>query len=138
MVERLGLIKLQAKVGSIPIPSVGAITHLNYKQSKARKENKIMARVPMVTRTIVATKANVMCLDVQAGEPCNKVVTVPRTYKDDETLMKKVRPLLETETLKAVHIVDKEEIETLYGMTEQDFIEHAEVLPPRNTVEKEA
>lgn len=124
--------------GSIPAQSTGAITHLNYKQSKARKENKIMARVPMVTRTIVATKANVMCLDVQAGEPCNKVVTVPRTYKDDEALMKKVRPLLETETLKAVHIVGKEEIETLYGMTEQDFIEHAEVLPPRNTVEKEA
>ena len=97
-----------------------------------------MARVPMVTRTIIATKANVMCLDVQAGEPCNHFVTVPRTYKDDEALMKKVRPLIETETLKAVHIVDKEEIETLYGMTEQEFIEHAKVLPPRNTTEKEA
>ena len=46
--------------------------------------------------------------------------------------MKKVRPLLETETLKAVHIVDKEEIETLYGMTEQEFIQYAKVLPPRN------
>ena len=93
-----------------------------------------MARVPMVTRTIVTTKVNVMCLDVQVGEPCNKVITVPRTYKDDEALMKKVRPLIETETLKAVHIVDKEEIETLYGMTEQDFIEHAKLLPPRNSV----
>lgn len=92
-----------------------------------------MARVPMVTRTIVATKVTVMCLDVQAGEPCNMCVTVPRTYKDDETLMKKVRPLLETETLKAVHIVDKEEIETLYGMTEQEFIQYAKVLPPRNS-----
>lgn len=92
-----------------------------------------MARVPMVTRTIVTTKVNVMCLDVQMGEPCNKVITVPRTYKDDEALMKKVRPLLETETLKAVHIVDKQEIETLYGMTEQDFIEHAKLLPPRNS-----
>lgn len=93
-----------------------------------------MARVPMVTRTIVATKANVMCLDVQAGEPCNKEITVPRTYKDDETLLKKVRPIIETDTVKAVHIVDKEEIETLYGMTEQEFIQHAEVLPPRNSV----
>lgn len=91
-----------------------------------------MARAPRVTRTIVATKANVMCLDVQEGEPCNKVITVARTYKDDESLMKKVRPLLETETLKAVHIVDKEEIETLYGMTEQEFIQYAKVLPPRS------
>ena len=93
-----------------------------------------MARVPMVTRTIVTTKVNVMCLDVQAGEPCNKTVTVPRTYKDDGALLNKVRPLIETETLKAVHIVDKEEIETLYGMTEQEFIKYAKVLPPRNGV----
>ena len=91
-----------------------------------------MARIPMVTRTIVSTKVIVMCLDVQAGEPCNKEVTVARTYKDDEALLNKVRPLIETETLKAVHIVDKEEIETLYGMTEQDFIQYAKVLPPRN------
>ena len=96
-----------------------------------------MARVPMVTRTIVTTKVNVLCLDVQLGEPCNKVITVPRTYKDGEALMKKIRPLLETDTLKPVHIVDKEEIETLYGMTEQEFIEHAKVLPPRGTATEE-
>lgn len=118
-------------IGSIPITCTGAIPHLNYTQTIARKENEIMARVPMVTRTIVATKVNVMCLDVQKGEPFNESVTVPRTYKDDEALLKKVRPLLETETVKAVHIVGKEEIETLYGMTEQEFIQHAEVLPPR-------
>lgn len=91
-----------------------------------------MARVPMVTRTIVATKANVLCLNVQTGEPCNKVITVPRTYKDDEALMKKVRPMLETDVLKPVHIVCKEEIETLYGMPEQEFILYAKVLPSRN------
>lgn len=91
-----------------------------------------MARVPMVTRTIVATKVNVMCLDVKAGEPFNEVVTVPRTYKDNEALLKKVKPLIETDTVKAVHIVDSEEIETLYGMTEQEFIQYAKVLPPRN------
>ena len=91
-----------------------------------------MARVPMVTRTIITTKVNVMCLDVNAGEPFNKVVTVPRTYKDNEALLKKVKPLIETDSVKAVHIVDTEEIETLYGMTEQEFIQNAKVLPPRN------
>ena len=91
-----------------------------------------MARVPMVTRTIIATEANVMCLDVEKGEPCNRVVTVPRTYKDEASLLKKVKPLVETDTLKAVHIVDSRQTETLYGMTEQDFIFYAEVLPPRN------
>lgn len=95
-----------------------------------------MARVPMVTRTITTTKVNVMCLDIETGEPCNKITVVPRTYNDDKTLLKKVKEVLETETLKPVHVVDKEEIETLYGMTEQEFIEHAEVQPPRKAVEE--
>jgi hypothetical protein len=95
-----------------------------------------MARVPMVTRTIITTKVNVMCLDIETGEPCNKSVVVPRTYKDDEKLLNKVKEVLETETLKPVHIVDKEEIETLYGMTEQNFIEHSKVLPPRAVTEE--
>lgn len=95
-----------------------------------------MARVPMVTRTIITTKVNVMCLDIETGEPCNKTVVVLRTYKDDEKLLKKVKEVLETETLKPVHIVDKEEIETLYGMKEQDFIEYSEVLTPRTASEE--
>ena len=90
-----------------------------------------MARTPMVTRTIVTTKAIIMCLDVEAGEPFNKEVTLPRTYKDEKALLKKVRPMVETETVKAVHVVDTEEVETLYGMTEQEFIENAQILPPR-------
>lgn len=90
-----------------------------------------MARVPMVTRTIVATKANVMCLDVEKGEPFNQVVTVPRTYKDNDALLKKVKEVAETDVVKCVHVVDVEQQETLYGMTEQEFIEHAHVLPPR-------
>lgn len=91
-----------------------------------------MARVPMVTRTITATKAIVMCLNIEQGEACNVSVTVPRTYKDEESLLKKIKPMVETDTVKAVHIVSTEQVETLYGMTEQDFMEHAKVLPPRN------
>lgn len=85
-------------------------------------------RKPMVTRTITTTKANVLCMDIQTAEPFNKVITLPRTYKDDKTLMKKVQEAVETENIMAVHIVDKEEVETLYGMTEQEFIEKAVVL----------
>lgn len=90
-----------------------------------------MARVPMITRTITTTKAIVMCLDVEKGEPFNMEVIVPRTYKDDESLLKTVKPIVETDTVKPVYIVDKTEIETLYGITEQEFIKHAIVLPER-------
>ena len=99
-----------------------------------------MARKAMVTRTIITTKVNVLCLDVTTSEPFNKVVSLPRTYKDDKALMKKVQEVVDTETVKAVRVVDKEEVETLYGMDEQLFIEHASILDPqtRKVLESES
>ena len=89
-----------------------------------------MARVPMVTRTIQTTRANVMCLDVEKGEPFNKEVILPRTYKDENAMLKQAEKVINTETVKAVHIVTFEVEETRYGMSEQQFIEVAEVIPP--------
>ena len=92
-----------------------------------------MARIPMVTRTIESTEVNVLCVDVVAGEPFNKDVTVAGTYKDEKSLMKVVEKIVNTDEIKAVHIVHTETKKTLYGMTVDKFIELAEVLPPRGT-----
>ena len=92
----------------------------------------------MVTRTITTTKAIVLCMDIAQGEPFNKEVILPRTYKDDKALMKQVSKVIDNDTVKAVHVVHKEEMETLYGMSEQEFIEKAKVLPPRTTASVEA
>lgn len=92
-------------------------------------------RIPMITRTIQTTKVSVLCLDVTNGEPCNMEVTLPRTYKDENAMLKAAKPLIETDTLKAVHIAHFSVCETLYGMKETDFIANAEVLPPRANVE---
>lgn len=89
-----------------------------------------MARVPMVTRTMKTTKVNVLCMDLVKAEPCNKSITLPRTFKDDKKLFKAVENILNNDELKAVQIVKKKEIDTLYGMTEQEFIETAKVLDP--------
>lgn len=96
-----------------------------------------MARKPMVTRTIITTKVIVLCLDVNSAEPFNETVTLPRTYKDDKKLLKSVEEVINTDYVKAVHIVDKKEIETLYGMTEQDFINNAKILDPATRKEAE-
>ena len=88
-------------------------------------------RTPQVTRTITTTKANVMCLDINTGEPCNKVFTAPRTYKDNDKLLKVLKQTEETDELKLVHIVDITTEETLYGMTEAEFIKYAQKMPPR-------
>lgn len=90
-----------------------------------------MARVPMVTRTVTTTTVNTMCVDTTKGEVCNRTTTLPRTYNDAK-LLKKVKEQLETAELKVVQIVDKTENETLYGMSEQDFINSAKVLTDRN------
>lgn len=90
-----------------------------------------MARIPMVTRTIQTTTANVLCLNIKEGEPFNKEVVLPRTYKDEKSMMKVVEQLINTDDVKAVHIVHTDVNETLYGMTEQEFISAARVLPDR-------
>lgn len=90
-----------------------------------------MARIPMVTRTIQTTKANVLCLNIKNGTPFYKEVILPRTYKDEKSMMKVVEKVVNDDEVKAVHIVDTVVRETLYGMTEQEFVACAEVMPPR-------
>lgn len=92
-----------------------------------------MARKSMVTRTITTTHAEVMCLNVTTGNPENKTVVLGGTYKDNKAVLKAAKAVLETDELKAVHVVSTEERETLYGMTEQKFIEMSEVLTPRGS-----
>ena len=89
-----------------------------------------MARLPMITRTIKTTKVNVLCMDINSCEPFNKDIVLPRTFKDEKKLMAKVHELIDNDEVKAVHITHRAEVETLYGMTEQDFIEHAVELDP--------
>lgn len=87
---------------------------------------------PMVTRTILTTEVTVLCLDLIKAEPFNKTVILPRTYKDEKAMMKKVSAIIDNDEVKAVHVVDTKVHETLYGMTEEQFISMAEILPPRN------
>lgn len=94
-----------------------------------------MARTPMITRTIQTTKANVLCLDIVKGEPFNQVVTLPRTYKDEKSLMKQVELAINTGTVKAIHVVDTKVEETLYGMPEADFIAIAKPLPRKESTD---
>lgn len=94
-----------------------------------------MARVRKVTRTISTTKVIVMCVDTETAKVDNYEVEIAGVYPDEKKLMKAVAKVVETETLKPVSVVSTEVIETLYGMDEQQFIEMAEVLPPRDKKE---
>ena len=96
-----------------------------------------MARKQMVTRTILTTKVNVLCMDTSTCEACNIDVTLPRVYKDENKLFKAVQGEVNKGTIKAVEVVSQETVETLYGMSEQDFINGAKVLDPQTRKEIE-
>lgn len=90
-----------------------------------------MARPQMVTRTFTTTKAKLLAVRVSNERTEFVDITLPRTYKDAAEILKFLGKHNTDPDLKYVHVVSKEEVETLYGMDEADFIAHAKILPPR-------
>ena len=88
-----------------------------------------MARQPQVTRTIQTTKANVLCIDLVNEQPFTQEVVLPRTYKDEKSMLKKIKPIVENDNIKVVHVQNFTVESTLYGMTEEEFILAAHILP---------
>ena len=91
-----------------------------------------MAKERMVTRTIEVTTYSVMTLNIETAEP--RVIDYKITGTVNADPLKHLKKLYETDTLKLVTITGEAHETALYGMTEQDFIRLAEVLPPRAAV----
>lgn len=93
-----------------------------------------MARERMVTRTVVTTMVDVLVININTAETGTKTfVLTQNMVKDEKTMLNNAQVMLENECgemWKAVAIKNIKE-ETLYGMTEQDFMKYAKVLPPR-------
>lgn len=86
-----------------------------------------MARERMVTRTVLQTTAEVMCIEVTTAEVTVNSYTLGGTYEQDE-LLKKLKKIYETDTYKLVHIESVSTEELLLGMSESQFMEYATVL----------
>lgn len=94
-----------------------------------------MSRERMVTRTVVTTMVDVLVININTSETGTKTfVLTQNMVKDEKTMLNNAQVMLENECgemWKAVAIKNIKEEETLYGMTEQDFMKYAKVLPPR-------
>ena len=90
-----------------------------------------MARERMVTRTVELTIAEVMTLDTTTAEVRVIAYEIGGGLTDNSAILKAVKKLHETDTFKCVAVQSVSVKEILYGMTEQEFIAHAKVLPPR-------
>lgn len=84
-----------------------------------------MARKPQITRTFKTHRITALCLDITTAEPQNVTVTLPRYISDEKKTMAAVKAAIETDTLKAVSIVDSVVVEQLYTMDEDFFLAHA-------------
>lgn len=93
-------------------------------------------RKPMVTRTMTNTKCVVLGMNLETAQPEVVTVTVPRTYKTPEKLFKAVSAMLDNDAFKAVKVQESNEVETRYGMSQEDFIKYAHELTDEEATEE--
>lgn len=108
-------------------PNINGVTYNNYTNTKGAAP---MAKESMITRTIRTTRAIVLCLDIETGEPCNRAFTIPRQPKKDKEVLKFAEAALAASepNVHPVHVVDLDVCEDLYGMTESKFLANAEKI----------
>lgn len=95
-----------------------------------------MARERMITRTVSTTTIDVLVINIESAEVGTKSFILGQNMtKDEKAMLNNAQKMLDDETgttlWKCVAIKNIKEEETLYGMTEQDFLKYAKVLPPR-------
>ncbi len=90
-----------------------------------------MRKEKMVTRTVIKTNCEIMCMDIENAQVVVKDFTVGGKFDNEKDLLKVCQKLFDTDTFKLVKVSDFSEEEVLLGMPESKFIEFAEVLPPR-------
>lgn len=93
-----------------------------------------MARERMVTRTINQVTVEVLALNTETCE-VTKPEYVLGGEQTPDTAMKALKKMYETATFKLVQVTNMQSKEILVGMSEQEFIKYAKVLPPRTNVE---
>ena len=88
-------------------------------------------RERMVTRTINATVATVLCMDIVNASATTKEIEISGTYKNDSDLLKTLKKKYDTTDFVVVAIQKTETKEKLYGMTETDFMKYAKEMDSR-------
>ena len=88
-------------------------------------------RERMVTRTINATVATVLCMDIVNASATTKEIEISGTYKNDSDLLKTLKKKYDTIDFVVVAIQKTETKEKLYGMTETDFMKYAKEMDSR-------
>lgn len=93
-----------------------------------------MARKRMVTRTITSTKAKATVYNIEKDEIQTLEYKLSGELSADDALKAITKEHTEVRPLKVTEVTVQEE---LYGMSEEKFLELAEILPPRAKAQSE-
>lgn len=90
-----------------------------------------MSRQPVVTRTITTTTVKLLFVDTATKTTDEVEVTLPRTYKNDDALLKMANKRRDNERIKYVAVLDAPVVQKKrWGMTEEEFIDAGREFPP--------
>lgn len=89
-----------------------------------------MPRKPTVQRSMRTTTATCLCVDTNTKKTLELECELARSYKTDKQLIATINDLkLLGDNIRAVTVLEKTTKYTTYGMTEQEFLKHASVMP---------
>lgn len=95
-----------------------------------------MARQPVITRTITTTTADFLAVHVDTKSTETVTLTLPRTYKDEQAMLKMANKRSENSTVKYVAVVSTATVnKKRWGMTEEEFIDKGHEFPPYKTAD---
>lgn len=97
--------------------------------SKEREE-KTMARKPMVTRELIGTSATVLTVKVSTEQTDTVTLNIKGNYKTPENLLKALKKAYETDDFRLLKVVDFQPTRKLYGLPENQFFSEAVELDP--------
>ena len=83
----------------------------------------------LITRTILSTSAQLMCVDVSTGETLTVDYIVGGKVESDK-LLKMAKKNKDTDTFKVVAVVGIDYIEKMYGIAPSIFMQYAIELDP--------
>ena len=82
----------------------------------------------MVTRTVKRTTYTAVIYDRDAKITDTAYLGLDKNFDDDDKALKALQKRFNGDTMFVVDILGKETIETLYGITPEDFIKHSKVV----------
>lgn len=85
-----------------------------------------------VTRTVKFTEAKVLFASITDQTASITTVTLAGTYKDNDKLLKAVKKLMDTDSVKAVDIAEVKVLTQLRRMTEDFYLANSEPVEKIN------